>query len=96
VQFLCCREGNPHIDGAGMRLRHVEIGEHAPCLSRRCATQDMHQRLMSERREEVTKDGMISCHPCRIGRIALLDRLLVDEDHDLFVQFLLFTGDKII
>jgi hypothetical protein len=56
----------------------------------------MHQRLMSERREEVTKDGMISCHPCRIGRIALLDRLLVDEDHDLFVQFLLFTGDKII
>jgi hypothetical protein len=32
VQFLCCREGNPHIDGMSMGLQHVEIGELAPCV----------------------------------------------------------------
>jgi hypothetical protein len=56
----------------------------------------MHQCLTSERREEVTKDGLIPCHPCRIGQIALLDRLLTDDDRDLLVWFLLFTVGKII
>jgi hypothetical protein len=51
---------------------------------------------MSERREEVTKDGLISCHPCPIGRIALLDGLLVVDDRDLLVRLLLFAGEKII
>jgi hypothetical protein len=56
----------------------------------------MHQSLTSERREEVTKDGLISCHPCPIGRIALLDGLLVVDDCDILVRLLLFTGEKII
>jgi hypothetical protein len=56
----------------------------------------MHQRLMTERQEEVTKDDLIPCHPCHISPIALLGRLLINDDRDLLVRFLLFTIEKII
>jgi hypothetical protein len=39
---------------------------------------------------------MIVCHPCRIGRITLLDWLLVNDDRDLLVRLLLFTCEKVI
>jgi hypothetical protein len=56
----------------------------------------MHQGFMSERRQKIAQDGLISCHPCCIGRVALLDWLLIDHDGDVLLWLLLIADEEVI
>jgi hypothetical protein len=56
----------------------------------------MHQGFTSERRQEIAQDGLTTCHPCHIGKVALLDRLLVDHDGNVLLWLLLIAGEEVV
>jgi hypothetical protein len=55
-----------------------------------------HQSFTCEHREKVAENGLILRHPCCIGRVSLLDRLVINHDGDILVRLLIIAGEAFI
>jgi hypothetical protein len=64
------------------RLGGVELGQGTPCLNRRGAPRDVHERLMGQRREKVPKDSLVPSDPRCVGQVLGRGGSLVDVGDD--------------